>query len=454
MINRRNFLKTTSAFTAALLLPGRASAAPVDFSQIQFDPSTYANNNAQTILIFLYGGPSELGGNLTNIEEIKANSQSDYDGYFRGVTPTPNGFWQEAGGTAMEELLASGEMNIFRTCYSQIRDNENNRSHGRCVSQNQRGVSNDEDTSGIVSILANTLYQKGMINENTILPFITMEGESTFFSAPDFTLESHLKPTAFSADLSNPYERRYANQWFYYTGDERSADPDHYSESGAALDGAMDALAQSKNPAGKLRENFDKRGSLDTFIASLQSAETPEGIVYPENNSFAQKLETAVKILANNPDTKVISLGSGGLGGWDDHNEARDYPLRMETLFEAVKTAMAHIKAEGKEGNINIMVWGDFGRNVNLNSALGWDHGNLQNFYIFGGKNYFNPVGIVGETTLPGVGSNHRMYLEPKAGSYWFEPFSIAATLYKIYGITNPEYLTGGFSEIGEGLLS
>jgi hypothetical protein len=453
-MNRRNFLKTTSLVTAGFLFPALSAAAPIDFGQVGFDAGIYNSNNAQTIMVFLYGGPSELGGNLTNIAQIKANSQSSYDNYFRGVTATANGFWQEAGGTIMEELLASGDMNIFRTCYSKIRDDEGNRSHGNCVSQNQRGVLNDEDTAGIFSIIANTLYQNGAINANTKLPFLTMEGESTFFGAPDFTMQSFLKPTALNSDLSNPYARHDENQWFYYTDEEREGKSwKEYTSQRALLDRAMDILGQRTNRVGKIKENFDKRVELDIFINTMKNSPTPEGITYPDNQ-FAKNLETAIKIMSNNPDTKIISLGNGGLGGWDDHNEARDYPMRMEELFSAIRIAVNHIKAEGKDGDINIMVWGEFGRNVNLNNALGWDHGNLQNLYVFGGKNYFNHVGVVGETVIDISDSINRMYLKPKSGTYWFEPASVAATLYKIYGITNPEYLTGGHSAISAGLLS
>jgi len=169
---------------------------------------------------------------------------------------------------------------------------------------------------------------------------------------------------------------------------------------------------------------------------------------YPQNESFAEKLEAAVKLLDNNPDTKIITLGTGGLGGWDDHNDARDYVSRKEALFRSLRSAMAHIKALNKEETINIMVFGEFGRNVNLNSAHGWDHGNLQNFYVLGGKGYFTHRGVVGETIVDNSGSLNRLWLKPKSGTYWFEPLSIAATLYKIYGIENPEILTGGYGAV------
>ncbi len=109
---------------------------------------------------------------------------------------------------------------------------------------------------------------------------------------------------------------------------------------------------------------------------------------------------------------------------------------------------MAHIRLLGKRGNINITVMGDFGRGVNLNSANGWDHGNLQTVYVLGGTNYFNIPGIVGDTELVNTGSVNRLYLRPDQSSYWFEPLSVAATLYSIYGITNPGVLTDGMDVI------
>jgi len=151
---------------------------------------------------------------------------------------------------------------------------------------------------------------------------------------------------------------------------------------------------------------------------------------------------------------EIISLGSGGGALGYLLGYLLDYRSRMEALFNSLKAAMEHLKAEGKDGTINIMVFGDFGRNVNLNSSYGWDHGNLQNFYLFGGKNYFNHLGVVGETQLEQTGEFDRLYLKPATDSYWFEPYSIAATLYSIYGITNPEYLTDGFGPIEEDLLS
>ncbi len=443
-MQRREFIKLSMAAGAAILLPNTSYAADLDLSQINFSSGINNTNNAQTIMIFMYGGASQLGGNLTNIDEIKNASQSNYDNYFRGITKTANNCWQEAGGTHMETLLANGDMTLFRCCFSQVREENNNKAHGSCTVQNQKG-SFDDDSAGIVANLAQILEANGIVNENTIMPFVTLEGESKFYAEGSTPLNSFLKPVGLDEDLDNPYSR-YSRDWRYYTREEREIEGYNTNENGfdAALYTKMDTLAQQNNQAGKIKDAFARRGSLDSFIDDISTSVTPElgEDAYPTNNRFSDKIETAVKVLVKNPDTKVITIGTGGLGGWDDHNEARDYVSRTESLFRTLKSAMAHIKAEGKEQNINIMVFGEFGRNVNLNSALGWDHGNLQNFYVLGGKGYFNHKGVVGETVVDNSGSINRLYLKPKSGTYQFEPLSIAATLYKIYGIENPEILT------------
>jgi hypothetical protein len=450
-MKRRNFLKLSLATSSLLFTPSFSSAADVDLSKVRFNATTYQTNSAQTIMIFLYGGPSELAGNITNIEAIKKASQSSYDSYFRSITPTANNFWQEAGGTFMESLIASGDLNVFRTCYSLHREERNNKSHGECVAQNQRGAFREEG-EGIFTTLAQILEKNGVINQNSILPFITMEGESALYAKGDRALSGYLNPVGINQELDNPYKRESNNRWFYYTAKEREV-KDYEQNTTAAINATMDTLAQKQNREGAMKEAFTKRAKLEAFINSIKARPLPAGVTYPNDNAFGEKLQTAIQILSANPDTKVISLGNDGLGGWDDHNEARDYVTRMERLFGALSSAMAHIKAEGKENSISIMIFGDFGRNVNLNSALGWDHGNNQNFYLLGGKGYFNHLGVVGETELYNPGKLNRLYLKPKSDTYSFEPLSIAATLYKIYGIENPEVLTGGYGAIEAGLL-
>ncbi len=448
-MKRRDFIKLSTLAYSALMLPNFLQAKEFNESDINFSKATFDNNGAQTIIINMYGGASQLSGNITNIDEIEKNSQNSYS-YFRSVTKTKNGCWKEAGGDYMEKLLADGDMTLYRCCYSAIREKNNNKSHGLCTEQNQKG-SFDTNGGGIITNIAEILDTHGAIGSNTVMPFVTLDGESNFYASLNRPLKSYLKATAIDENLDNPYkrERWSVREWFYYTRKER--EHEHYNdtdENGGfdpkfSID--MDALAQKHNPNGEIKDDFAKRAELEHFIDEIAKGETPDlgDNAYPDNK-FSRKIKTAIKLLDKNPDTKIVTLGTGGLGGWDDHSNARDYVDRMEALFATLHSAMAHLKAIDKEGKINIMVFAEFGRNVNLNSANGWDHGNLQNLYVLGGKDYFNHKGIVGETVVDVTGKLNRLWLKPKAGTYWFEPINIASTLYKLYGIENPEVLTGG----------
>lgn len=445
-MNRRVFLKGLSLVTMSALFPSLAyGSTPVDLSQVEFNATTYNNNKAQTIIVYLYGGASELGGNLTNLDEIQEKSQNKYNTSY--VTQTTNNFWKQAGGEAMERMLAAGEMNIFRTCY---RKDNPTRSHGDCTAENQRGLMNMDDPTygaGIFSTLGKVLANNSVIHSETVLPFLTMEGESGLFATGPFDVEKFLRPAAMSENLTNPYNRRL--NYEMYTNDEWNSDPRPVETS---ISATMDSLAQSINQNQDIQNAFDKRAELGTFIQEQQEKELPQGIEYPDT-SFAKKLKAAVNVLTGNPDTKAISLGSGGLGGWDDHSDAIDeYRDRMTKTMESIEVALAHLKALEKN-NVNIIVFAEFGRNVNLNDSGGWDHGNNQNVYIFGGRDYFNHVGIVGETELSPEESNNRLYTKPTENSYTFEPYAVAATIYKMYGVTNPEVLTQGYEAIDAGLF-
>ncbi len=449
-MKRRNFIKLSLIATTSLLVPNTLKAE-TDFSGVVFDKDIYSANAAQVIMIYLYGGASQLAGNLTNIDEIKEKSQSSYDIYFRGITPTQNGFWQEAGGTHLEEMIANNDLTLFRTCYSQLREESNNKAHGLCTAQNQRG-SFSESAAGVVTNLTQILSNQNLVNENSVMPFITMEGNSAFYAEGNTTVPSYLKAVGLNENLDNPYQR-YVRYWFEYTADERKiTNYNRNDESGfdPVFNKTMNSMAQQHNTHTKIKNAFQKREPLSNFITEIATQTIPDlgADAYPTNSTFASTLASSIKVMANNPDTKVLTMNTGGLGGWDDHNEARNYVTRCEDLYKTLKSSMAHLKALGKEENISIMVFAEFGRNVNLNSAQGWDHGNLQNFLVLGGKKYFNHQGVVGRTKVDSSGAINRLYLKPDDGSYSFEPLSIAATLYKVFGITNPEILTDGNSAV------
>ncbi len=429
-MQRRDFIKLSLVACATLVLPSSADANSSSYI------GTY--NGAQTIIIFTYGGASQLAGNLTNLEEIKSVSQSSYD-YFGSITSTANACWAEAGGLHMEEMIDAGDMTIFRHCFSQSREDIDNKAHGICTKENQKGsLDPSDENAGIVSNLGKILESKGVVTSNTALPFVTFEGNSQFYLSGSEELAGYLKPAGLSATYDNPYTRIIKTSY----------------KDNVELNEEMDSLAKSYNTNGDIQRAFDERTSLSAHISALQDkAVGLTTTVYednsdiPSNSEIAQKLETAINIMHLNSETKVITIGTQGAGGWDDHDNAKNYVPRSMELFASLKSAVAHM-SELQKTNLSIIVFGEFGRNVNLNSANGWDHGNLQNIYLIGGKDYFTHKGVVGETIVDDQGSN-RVFLKPKDMKDYIEPFSVAATIYKIFGYTDTSNtLTDGHGPI------
>jgi len=401
----------------------------------------------QVISIFLYGGPSELGGNLTNMAEINAQSQNKYDVRLErsnaNTVVTANGFWggggNGAGGEVMERMLATNRLSVYRTL-NRVKDDS--KAHRPSIFSNLTGMIGEDDARpGIATNLAGILSANGVIPGNALFPFVSFEGESLVFNQGDATVLPHLKPITLTQNFDNPYLR----------GENKVA---------TAVEARIEALAQSIATGQTVRfdktvQALAKRGEVASFVTSLADKvkkptlpadpdDPTKTLAYP-NTNFGNRLKAATMLAINNPDTLFISLGSGGLGGWDDHDSASGtYTKRLRELMEALEVAAKHLDAENKS-NVVITVFGDFGRNANLNNSLGWDHGNNQNLYTVSGKGIAGrQLGkIVGRTTLQGKADQNRLFTTPAADSYQCEPFSIASTIYKYFGVQNPEALTG-----------
>ena len=449
MMTRRQFLKAAGIGGLSLTMPPMVwknevqAALPDTLNYVA--PAVIP----QVIHIFLYGGPSELAGNLSNIAEIAANSQNPYPSSLNPANAnndiTVNNFWGSAGGDIMEQLLASGEMSLYRTI-NRIKDD--NKGHGRCIAQNLAG-NLDLSKAGIATTLAAIIDTfNPFVNrqvDDLLLPFVTFEGNSRVFSLDDLDVPLALRPLALDANFNNPYARSRNN----YLDASNENDNDQKLEDLAQIRSNLFPQFEKINNA------LIKRSGLAEFIeSSFNSTKIVEDlpvdpgsgqkIQYP-NSNFGNRLRAAVSLAIKNPESIFISLGSGGLGGWDDHSDSLTrYPGRVQRLMEALQVATRHL-ALMEANTIIINVFGDFGRNVNVNDSKGWDHGNNQNLYTFGGADIPDRAlgKLVGKTRRIGTAFQNRQFTSPTDDSYQCEPFAIASTLFKYFGVQNPEVLTG-----------
>lgn len=456
-MQRRGFLKLTLATAGSLLMPEYIYASGLDLSNVQFS-STRFDEQRQTIIVFLAGGPSLLSGNLSNLDEINDSSQNDYYQHFGSTYLTKiEGYdlWEQAGGQSMKNMLDNKEMTLIRTCYSAEREALDNRSHGLCSQQNMRG-NYDLSKPGLLTTLSRVMDNNGKLH-GLDLPFMALNGKNGFYAGDP---ANGLNPVSIDYNLSNPFARNLTSSAFYTKSERKNSD---YATKKPLIDDAFDKSAKSMNSVPRMNEFLTNRKTIsekiDTVASDRDDGNSEDKNLdtygYTKNETFHKTLASAIELLDATPTTRTITLGTGGLGGWDDHSFCKyNYTKRMQNLFQGLEAGMRHLDGIGKKNKISIIVFGEFGRNVNLNISYGWDHGNLQNLFILGGTDYFNHAGgtdaIVGETVVDngGKAKSGRVWVKPKAGSYKCDPLSIAATIYAIHGISNPETLTGGYGVI------
>jgi len=475
-MNRRHFLAQSGAFTLAMTAPvifnTKGSAGLANAAMLEQTEYRIPARLPQVINLFLYGGASELAGNLTNIEHIDAVSQNRYPEELRRVISgdegqlTANGFWKDAGGLSMESMLANGDMSVYRTI-NRLKDNT--RAHRQSIYSSQKGSLAIDASPGMGATIAAIMNANrpqldgstqlgGKTLDELVMPFVSFEGSSVAFAADsDLSLPLRLRGLSLSENFDNAYARS----------------DDHYAQE---LDSIIRQVESNvlRTRFSKVQGGFALRARMERLIGNLQTAaDNPlpllplnplDGSIdndanpdtgylqYPEDNRFSGRLKAAVTLAIENPDSLFISLGDG-LGSWDDHDSSiNEYAPRMQQLMAALQAATKHIHySDASRGgmrdtsNIIINVHGDFGRNVNLNNSMGWDHGNNQNLYTFCGHGIRGrrALGkIVGKTEIFGTASDNRLYTRPTQDSYQVEPMSIAASTYHYFGVRNPTALT------------
>ncbi len=533
-MNRRMFLKALASVTGASIIPQtfslssmyRQADAAISYASV---PVTAPAVMPQIINIFLYGGPSELAGNLSNIADIEANSQSKYLPFFPGIltqqgeasgnsganldgSVTPSGFWGSnlsgdgtdnglgAGGDDMQFLLNQGHMSVYRTM---MKRKNTSQSHRESILMSQKGSLDIDIAPGFGFKLAALISENRSLYEGfttladgstiddvdqLIMPFVSiLDGDTRIFDKDtNVTVPLLFNGVSLSSSLDNPFTRSIENAGDSEAEDAMfealvqktlNQDPRDYAEVLEAFKLRQDlADAMSVFAGADLNDlpamvagnsNFAPDGAVDVAANGGDAA-----LAYP-NTSVGRSLRAAVTLAIANPDTLFATVG-GAFGGWDDHNNGVDrYPQRMRDVFESLRVAMMHIKYSHNTAtplntarptdNIIINVFGDFGRRVNLNGSLGWNHGNNQNFYTLGGSRpglrtatggsdpTTGPLGkVVGTTVRTGNPGTDGQYTVPAEGSYEFEPMSVAANIYKYFGAdyataisdANPDPLT------------
>ena len=515
-MNRRDLLKALGVMGASLTVPqmmGRNAGAAVSQRELRNARAIVAGEinfvkptSLPTVInIFLYGGPSELAGNLTNIDRINFDSQNKYttvrgdiltDSVFsnNSVTGqiTANKFWANAGGLIMEDLLAPAativpgtpQMSVIRTINRVVDDNK---AHRESIFSAQTGGVATMESPGMGTVLAAILRAKipeyDSQDSNLILPFVSFEGDTVLYDQGDINdLPLPLRSVSLDNGFNNPYRRQKLSA-IAQNGLRNCLVNGTLLDCNVALENLASANAATAGKFDRLTKSLIKRRELDAYFTSgalsapagkvpatvidgtLATGSIVTGSTVSQGTSnftgsFGAALRAAVVLALGNQDvpgsrigTRFITIG-GGLGGWDDHdNSIQKYEQRMTDVMSNIRTALRLLSTgtatngvlDGNARNdVIINMYGEFGRNVNLNGSMGWDHGNNMNLYTFGGSAIPGRVlgQVVGTTKVIGTPGQNRLFTSPADGSVQWEPFSIAATVYRQFGVQNPEVIT------------
>ncbi len=139
--------------------------------------------------------------------------------------------------------------------------------------------------------------------------------------------------------------------------------------------------------------------AFNRSVKALQhaSAVYKPAVTYP-NSDLGKGLSLLAEGIVGNLGIKV---GHIMLGGFDTHaNEARDLDRLYPMLSEAIYAFYQDLKAYGKDKDVVVMTWSEFGRRVKSNASDGTDHGSAAPMFVIG-----TPVkkGLYGE--MPNLGN-------------------------------------------------
>jgi uncharacterized protein (DUF1501 family) len=144
-------------------------------------------------------------------------------------------------------------------------------------------------------------------------------------------------------------------------------------------------------------EDLMRRTALKALDGADQLAQAAGSyhspVTYPSNNPLAAQLQMVAQIIAGNLGTRVFSVQ---LGGFDTHAAQFDQQANLlGQLGDALLAFEQDLAATGKQDDVVVMSFSEFGRRVAQNGSNGTDHGTAE------------PMFVVGTRVTPGLYSTY-----------------------------------------------
>ena len=112
-------------------------------------------------------------------------------------------------------------------------------------------------------------------------------------------------------------------------------------------------------------------------------------VTYPENNPLARQLQMVAQIISANLGTRLFSVQ---LAGFDTHAQQFNQQANLlRELDEAVDAFEQDLAAMGKQDDVVVMTFSEFGRRVAQNGSNGTDHGTAEPMFLIGSSKTVQP---------------------------------------------------------------
>jgi uncharacterized protein (DUF1501 family) len=122
---------------------------------------------------------------------------------------------------------------------------------------------------------------------------------------------------------------------------------------------------------------FDGAEQLRTAATAYQSP-----VTYPENNALASQLQMVAQIISANLGTRLFSVS---LAGFDTHAQQFNQQANLlGQLGDALDAFERDLEAMGKQDDVLVMTFSEFGRRVAQNGSAGTDHGTAEPMFLIG----------------------------------------------------------------------
>ena len=120
------------------------------------------------------------------------------------------------------------------------------------------------------------------------------------------------------------------------------------------------------------------------YDKASQNGSSPKNAVttYP-NHELGSRLKTVSQLIQSGVNTSVYYVS---ISGFDTHiNQPAQQERLLGQYAEAVGAFMTDLKAAGRQNDVMLMTFSEFGRRVKQNASNGTDHGTASNVFLIGG---------------------------------------------------------------------